>query len=55
MAEDNKIYVPASSGGVVTYYNDFKSKINFDPNYVIVAIVAVLVVEFILFKFFSIK
>jgi len=50
MAEDNKVYIPASSGGIVSYYNDLKSKIRFDPNYVIIAIVAVIILEFILHK-----
>ena len=50
MAQDNKVYIPASSGGVVTYYNDLKSKVTFDPNYVIIAIVIILVLEFMLHK-----
>ena len=52
MAEDNKVYIPASSGGVVNYYNDLKSKVNFDPKYVVIAIIAVLILEFILHKSF---
>ena len=31
MADDKKVYIPASSGGIVTYYNDLKTKIEFDP------------------------
>ncbi len=48
MAEDNKVYIPASSGGVVTYYKDSESKIKIDPNYIVVFIVIVLILEFIL-------
>ncbi|MEK6936690.1 MAG: preprotein translocase subunit Sec61beta [Nanoarchaeota archaeon] len=48
MAEDNKVYIPASSGGVVTYYKDSESKIKIDPNYIVVLIVIVLILEFIL-------
>ncbi|MBI2671563.1 preprotein translocase subunit Sec61beta [Candidatus Woesearchaeota archaeon] len=47
---DNKVFIPASSGGVVTYYNDIKTKLEFDPRYVIVAIVVVLILEFILHR-----
>lgn len=48
MADDNKVYIPASSGGIVNYYKDYKSNVNFDPNYVIIAIIAILILEFIL-------
>ena len=52
MAEDNKVYIPASSGGIISYYNDFKSKVSFDPKYVIIAIVVILILEFILHQSF---
>lgn len=48
MAEDNKVYIPASSGGVVTYYKESESQVKIDPNYVVIAIVIILVLEFIL-------
>ena len=47
---DDKVFIPPSSGGIVTYYKDYKSKIAFDPNYVIIAIIIVLILEFILHK-----
>jgi preprotein translocase subunit Sec61beta len=50
MAEDNKVYIPASSGGVVTYYKESESKIKIDPNYVVIVIVLILIFEFILHK-----
>lgn len=50
MAEDNRVFIPASSGGVVTYYKDSESKIKIDPNHVIIAIVLILILEFILHK-----
>ena len=48
MAEDNKVYIPASSGGVVTYYKESDSKIKIDPNYIVIAIVIILILEFFL-------
>ena len=48
MAEDNRTYIPASSGGVVTYYKESDSKIKIDPNYIVIAIVIILILEFIL-------
>ena len=48
MAENDRVYIPASSGGIINYYKDYKSKINFDPNYVIIAIGLILILEFIL-------
>ena len=50
MAQDNKVYIPASSGGVVTYYKESESKIKIDPNYVVIVIVLILILEFILHK-----
>lgn len=50
MAEDNKVYIPASSGGIVSYYKESESKIKIDPNYIIIVIVLILILEFILHK-----
>ena len=52
MAEDNKVYIPASSGGIISYYNDLKSRVSFDPKYVIIAIAVILILEFILHQSF---
>lgn len=48
---DNKIQMPRSSGGLVRYFDDYKSKIEFSPYWIIGAIVLVVIVEFILHKF----
>ena len=40
---DDKIIIPASSGGVINYYQDIKTKIEFDPTYVIAAIIFILI------------
>ena len=52
---DDKVFIPPSSGGIVTYYKDVKRNISLDPNYVIIAIVVLLVLEFILHKTFILK
>ena len=45
---DNRIHIPSSQGGLVRYFDDYKSKIELRPEYVIVAIVLVVVVEIVL-------
>ena len=46
MAE--QIRLPSGMGGLVRYFDDFKSKIELSPNIVIGVIVAVMVLEYIL-------
>lgn len=45
---DNKVQMPSSGGGLVRYFDDYKSKIEFKPIMVIVFIILVIVAEFIL-------
>ena len=47
MAQD-KIQMPSSSGGLVRYFEDYKSKIAFSPMVVIVVIVIVIIFELLL-------
>lgn len=46
MAE--QIRLPSGSGGLVRYFDDFKSKIELSPDLVIGVIVAVIVLEYVL-------
>lgn len=41
----DKIQMPQSGGGLVRYFDDYKSKIEFSPYMVIVMIIVVIVVE----------
>ena len=45
MAED-KIKMPASFGGLTRYFDEYKSSLEFKPQYVVVAIVIVIIFEF---------
>lgn len=47
MAED-KIRMPATQGGLVSYYEDYKSKIQFKPGHVILMAAIVVIIEIIL-------
>jgi len=49
MAE--KIQMPQSGGGLVRYFDDYKSKIEFKPIVVIIFIVIVILVELYLHNF----
>lgn len=44
MAED-KIRMPASFGGLTRYFEDYKSKLEIKPEYVLFAIVLVILLE----------
>ena len=45
---DNRITLPSSSGGLLRYFDEYKSKIEFKPGYVIAFIVLVIILEIIL-------
>ena len=47
MAED-RIQMPSGMGGLVRYFEDYKSKIEFKPVWVVVFIIAVMVIEILL-------
>lgn len=47
---DNKIRMPSSGGGLINYYDEFKSKLVFGPKVVMVAIAIVIVVGYYLYK-----
>jgi len=45
---DNKIHIPQSSGGIVRYFEDYKSKIEISPYVAIGFIALVIILELIL-------
>jgi preprotein translocase subunit Sec61beta len=47
MAQD-KVNLPSGMGGLVRYFDDYKSKIEFKPEHVIIAIVVVIIAEILL-------
>ncbi|MFH1181645.1 MAG: preprotein translocase subunit Sec61beta [Candidatus Woesearchaeota archaeon] len=47
MAEE-KIRMPATQGGLVRYFEDYKSKIQFKPGHVILMAAIVVIIEIIL-------
>jgi len=49
---DDKIRLPSSGGGLVRYFEDYKSKIEFKPHYVLAFIILVIVIELVLYKAF---
>ena len=50
MASNNKVQMPSSGGGLVRYFEGVKTKVPIKPEYVIVAIIAVVVLEIILHR-----
>jgi preprotein translocase subunit Sec61beta len=50
MAED-RISMPSGIGGLVRYFDDIKSKVTMSPEFVLVLIVAVMIIEYALHNF----
>jgi hypothetical protein len=51
MSKDDKIRMPMSGGGLVTYHGDVKSKFMLKPAHIIIMVVAVLFVWLMLRSF----
>lgn len=49
MAQD-KISMPSSGGGLVRYFEDFKSRLEVPPLYIIIIIAVVIIAEIFLYK-----
>ena len=50
MAQE-KMQMPSGMGGLVRYFDEYKSKINFKPGTVVIFIVIVLIIEFMLHRY----
>lgn len=48
MARDNKVSMPSSMGGLVRYFDEYKSKIEFKPGHIVVFIIIIMVIEIVL-------
>lgn len=48
MARDDTIRMPSSQGGLMRYYDEYKSKFQLKPGHVIVMAILVIVIEIIL-------
>lgn len=48
MASQNKITMPSGMGGLVRYFDEYKSKIRLSPGNVMVLIIVVILIEFFL-------
>tara|TARA_Y100000310_G_C20593154_1_gene769152 strand:+ start:646 stop:801 length:156 start_codon:yes stop_codon:yes gene_type:complete len=48
----NKVSMPSSGGGLIRYFDEYKSKIQISPIAVIVIIVAVIIIELVIQKGF---
>ena len=45
---DNRINMPSGMGGLVRYFDDYKSKIEFKPEHIVAAVVLVIIAEILL-------
>lgn len=47
MAKD-RIQMPSGMGGLVRYFDDYKSKIEFKPGHIIVLVIVIIIIEVVL-------
>ena len=47
----NKIQMPSSGGGLVRYFDDYKTRLQVKPVYIVALIVLVIVLELYFYKF----
>ena len=43
-----QIRMPSGMGGLVRYFDDYKSKIEFKPEYIIAFVILVVIIEYLL-------
>ena len=48
MAKDNKINMPSGIGGLVRYFDEYKSKIEFKPGFIIIMVIIVILIMTVL-------
>lgn len=51
MARNKKINMPTSTAGITRYFDEYKSKIEFQPGHVIILCIIVIIIAILLFTF----
>lgn len=51
MARNNKINMPTSTAGITRYFDDYKSRFQFQPGHIIVLCILIILVILLLFAF----
>lgn len=51
MPKNNKVSMPSSQGGLVRYFDDYKSKIEFKPGYIVLFVVLIILLEIVLHQY----
>ena len=44
-----KTTLPSSGAGIIRYFDDYKSKIEFSPGFVIIMVILVIIIEIVLY------
>ena len=48
MARNQKVSMPSSQGGLIRYFGEYKSKIEFKPGYIIIFVILIIIIEILL-------
>jgi len=54
MGKQDKIHMPSSQGGLVLYFEDYKSKLEISPQTVIIACAAIIILVTLLHQFYPV-
>jgi preprotein translocase subunit Sec61beta len=48
MARNDKINLPSGGGGLIRYFDEYRSKISFKPGHIIILVIIIIIIEIIL-------
>lgn len=51
MSKNDRVNMPSGMGGLVRYFDDYKSKIEFQPGHIVVLIVIIMILVILLESF----
>ncbi|MBU89954.1 hypothetical protein CMO94_00305 [Candidatus Woesearchaeota archaeon] len=51
MPQDNKISMPSGMGGLMRYFDEYKSKIRIKPGHIIIMVIVVIVIMTFLYTY----
>ncbi len=46
--KDNKVHMPSSMGGLMRYFDDYKSKLELKPGHIVLLAIIVVIIEIVL-------
>lgn len=48
MSSKDRVTLPSSGGGLMRYFDDYKSKVNLQPGHIIILVIVIIIIEIVL-------